>query len=1124
VQTCPRCEHQNSEDAKFCSHCGSPLKEASGTAREERKVVTVLFADLVGFTRRSEQLDPEDVRATLTPYFARLREELERRGGTVEKFIGDAVMAVFGAPVAHEDDPERAVRAALAIRDALAEMNEHDPDLDLHVRVGVNTGEALISIGASPLKGEGMVAGDVVNTAARLQTAAPVDSILVSESTYLATERPIAYQAAEPVEAKGKAERVRAWRAVEARSRYGVDVSQHVDTPLIGRDRELALLRDALDRASHQDETQLVTLVGEPGVGKSRLVLELFAHIEEMPELITWRQGRCLPYGEGVSLWALAEMVKAEAGVLETDPDDETRGKLDRMVTGLIPDPDERGWVARHMRPLIGLAQKGGAGQAGLEEAQGAWRRFLESLAERRPTVLIFEDLHWADDRLLDFLDYLMDWTRDVPLLAICTARPELLARRPDWGGGKVNVATISLEPLTDEETARLLATLLQRTVLPAELQSALLARAGGNPLYAEEFARMAGNRSVADLASVELPGSVQGIIAARLDGLDPGDKSLLQDAAVVGKAFWLGAVAAISGRDASEIKARLHELERGRFVRRARRSSVGAESEYSFLHLLLRDVAYGQIPRPARADKHRAAADWIGSLGTERLEDRAELLAHHYLSALELARAAGLGTADLERPARLSLRAAGDRALGLGAYETAERAYMAAVDLWPKGDPERPALLLRYGRTLWLAHDAGIEVLTEAREAFVAAGEVDAAAEAELMIGDLMWRKGLGGEAQSHVHRAMRMTEDRPPSGELAAVKSHLARFFMVSGRNEEAIRVGREALAIAGDLGLDDVKTFALNSVGMARIGLGDLDGFRDVEESIEVAERASLPWHVTRGAVNLGVSLFFIGDVRRALEVHERNLEASHRFGMEGSIIWNKAEVAFDLCLVGRWDDSLVLLDSEIARMEAGAAHYLEVQHRQSRARIRQGRGDLKGALEDAERGVEVGRGARDPQAFLPLLAERARILFLMGRTEEAVASIEEILESIHPKPAIDWAWWIVPAAIVLSEVGRAKEILALGGSDLPSRWIQAARLWASGDLSGAADRFQEIGSAADEAYARLREAERLVAAGQRTEAEPFLARALELSRGMRATALISHAERLLAPRVWEESTGA
>jgi class 3 adenylate cyclase len=1082
--------------------------------REERKVITVLFADLVGFTSRSEALDPEDVRATLTPYFARLREELERRGGTVEKFIGDAVMAVFGAPSAHEDDPERAVRAALAIRDALAEMNEQDPGIDLHVRVGVNTGEALVSLGVHPLTGEGMAAGDVVNTAARLQTSAPVDGILVGEATHGATERAIEYREAELVQAKGKADPVHAWEAVEARSHYGIDITRRVDTALVGRDRELTLLRDALDRARHQDEPQLVTLVGEPGIGKSRLVHELSVHIEDMPELIAWRQGRCLPYGDGVSYWALGEIVKAEAGILETDPDDEAAAKLERVVTDLVPDADERGWVTRHLRPLVGLAQERGAGDESSDEVQAAWRRFLEALAERRATVLILEDLHWADDGLLDFLDYLIDWTRDVPLLVLCTARPELLARRPDWGGGKLNAATISLAPLSDGETAVLLAGLLERSVLPAELQSALLARAGGNPLYAEEFARMAADRSVTDLAAAELPGSVQGIIAARLDGLEPGDKSLLQDAAVVGKTFWLGAVAAIGGRDPSELERRLHELERGRFIRRARRSSVGGESEYAFLHLLVRDVAYGQIPRGDRADKHRAAAGWIGSLGGERLEDRAELLAHHYLSALELARAAGRDTADLELPARLALRAAGDRALALAAFAAAERAYAAAVELWPEDDPERPMLLFQYGRSLWLHRDVGREVFAEARDALLAAGDVETAAVAELMLGDMVWRLGQGKEAQDHFDRAEALIEGRPPSVDVGLAKAHLAKYLMVSGRSVDAIRVGREALAVADALGADDIRTFALNSIGTARINQGDLGGFVDIERSIEVAEAANLPWHVGRGNVNLGVSLFYVGEMRRALEVHERNLAYTRRLGMEGGIIWNKAEVAFDLSLAGRWDESLEILDAEIARMEAGAPHYLEVQHRQTRARIRVGRGDPVGALADAERGVEVGRSAGDPQALLPTLAERARVQFLTGRTDEAVASIDEILAAVDPEPGMDWAWWIVPTSFVLSDVGRAADVLALGGEDLPCRWIDAARLWASGAFAEAADRFEEIGSAPDEAYARFKEAERLVIAGSRAEAEPFLSRALELYRAMGATTFIQEAERLLA----------
>jgi len=1116
VRACSSCGRQNPDDARFCAHCGAALVEASGAAREERKVITVLFADLVGFTSRSEQLDPEDVRATLTPYFARLREELERRGGTVEKFIGDAVMAIFGAPTTHEDDPERAVRAALAIRDAMAEMNEQDPDLDLHVRVGVTTGEALVSLGVRPLEGEGMAAGDVVNTAARLQTSAPVDGILVDETTFRATGRAIEYRSADPVQAKGKTAPIAVWEALEARSHYGIDITRRVDTALVGRERELDLLRAALDRARHQAEPQLVTLVGEPGIGKSRLVHELFVHIEGMPDLITWRQGRCLPYGDGVSYWALGEMVKAEAGILETDPDGEAAAKVDRSVTELIAEEGEQRWVARHLRRLIGLTHERDAGSEAMEDGPAAWRRFLEALAERRPTVLVFEDLHWADDGLLGFLDDLIDWTRDVALLVVCTARPELLVRRPDWGGGKLNATTLALAPLSDEETAMLLARLLDRSVLPAELQSALLVRAGGNPLYAEEFARMAAERPVADLTAAELPGSVQGIIAARLDGLDPEDKALLQDAAVVGKTFWSGAVAAIGGRERAGLERRLHELERGRFVRRSRRSSVGGETEYAFLHLLVRDVAYGQIPRGARGEKHREAAAWIGSLGGDRLEDRAELLAHHYGSALELTRAAGLDATALEGPARLALRAAGDRAYALGGYAAAERAYAAAVDLWPPDDPERPALLLRYGRTLSLDRDAGSEELTEARDGFLASDQRDAAAEAELLIGDLAWRRGMGEEAQTHIERAMTLADGLPPTPELAAVKAHLSRYFMVAGRHDDAIRIGREALSIAQDLDLADLQAFAMSSLGTALINRGDTDeGFRDLKEGIAIAERANSPWHLTRGQVNLGVSYFLVGHVSAAVPVHERNLEAARRFGIQGAIIWNLAEVAFDYCLAGRWDESLAIHDAEIARIEAGAPHYIETQHRHSRSRIRLGRGDLAGALEDTDRAIEAGREAGDPQALLPCLAERARTLLVAGRGEEAEVVVSEILHRNAAEPSLDWAWWILQASVVLTALGRGDDLLALGGESLPSDWVRAARLWASDDFIGAADLLREMGAAPDEAYARMQHADRLIAAGRRPEAEPTLSRALELFRMMGATGWIGEAERLLAP---------
>src|SRR5919106_4294056 len=513
MKTCGHCGEENPERARFCLACGAELAPAGAVAREERKVVTVLFADLVGFTGRAERLDPEEVRAVLQPYHARLRAELERFGGTVEKFIGDAVMAVFGAPVAHEDDPERAVRAGLAIREALEEEGE------LHVRIGITTGEALVSLGARPEEGEGMAAGDVVNTAARLQAGAPVDGILVDETTYRATERAIAYRESGPVFAKGKEAPVPAWEALGARARFGVDWAQGGGAPLVGRERELDVLLSTLARARSEPSVQLVTLVGVPGIGKSRLVWELSKAVEEDPELIFWRQGRSLPYGDGITFWALGEMVKAHAGVLETDEAEVAAEKLSRAVRAAVPERDAAGWVEGHLRPLVGLQTPDGRGET-LSESFAAWRRFFEGLAEQSPLVLVFEDLHWADDRLLDFVDHLVDWASGVPVLVVCTARPELLARRPDWGGGKTNAIALSLSPLSDEDTARLVAALLERSVLPAEIQAAV----------------------------------------------------------VLGKVFWLGAVAGIAGGDRGGAEELPPGLGRGGFVRRERRSSVARE------------------------------------------------------------------------------------------------------------------------------------------------------------------------------------------------------------------------------------------------------------------------------------------------------------------------------------------------------------------------------------------------------------------------------------------------------------------------------------------------------------------------------------------------------------------
>ena len=456
----------------------------------------MIFVDLVGFTGRSEKLDPEDVRGVLSPYHARLRLELERHGGVVEKFIGDAVMAVFGAPVAHEDDPERAVRAAFAIRDWIGEQP------GLQVRIAVNTGEALVSVGARPGEGEAMVAGDVVNTAARLQPAAPVDGILVGQATYRATRDAIVYRESPPVQAKGKAEPVAAWEALDPVAGFGAALHEAARTPLVDREHELELLRSILGRVRDERTAQLVTIVGIPGIGKSRLVRELFALVDTGAEQFAWREGRCLPYGEGVTFWALGEIVKAESGILESDTAAEAERKLREAVASLAPDVGERRWLETELRALVGVGGGGTAG-TGAESATAAWRRFLEAMAERGPAVLVFEDLHWADDGLLDFVDDLVDWVGDVPLLVAGTARPELLEHRQAWGGGKPNATTISLQPLADEDTGLLISALLPQPLQLADERQALLERAGGNPLFAEQYVRMLSERgSTAELPS----------------------------------------------------------------------------------------------------------------------------------------------------------------------------------------------------------------------------------------------------------------------------------------------------------------------------------------------------------------------------------------------------------------------------------------------------------------------------------------------------------------------------------------------------------------------------------------------------------------------------------------------
>jgi class 3 adenylate cyclase/tetratricopeptide (TPR) repeat protein len=1088
---CPRCGTDNPEQAKFCLECATPLSTAT-SEREERKVVSVLFADLVGFTSRAEKLDPEEVRRVLQPYHSLLRGELERHGGTVEKFIGDAVMAVFGAPVSREDDPERAVRAALAIRDKLAGS-------DLSVRIGITTGEALVSLSARPQTGEGMVAGDVVNTASRLESAAPADAILVDNGTRRATELAIEYVDHPPVAAKGKEQPVAVWRAVEARSRYGVDVRQHGAGPLVGREAELALLVDALARVRTDLEPELVTLIGEPGIGKSRLVWELFQRVEEEPDLIRWRQGRSLPYAEGVSLWAFGEMVKAEAGVLDTDDEEATADKVRRAVVAIVPEATEARWVETHLRPLVGISGTTELRGADRGERFAAWRRFVEAAAEQHPFVFVFEDLHWADDDLLDFVDYLVDWARGVPLLVIATARPELLARRPGWGGGKANAATRSLGALSADDTGRLVRALLGRNLLSADMEATLLERAGGNPLYAEEMARLVADGRQMD----DLPGTLQGAIAARIDALSGEQKSLLQAAAVVGKVFWLGSVTAIAGLPRWGTEQALHELERKEFVRRERQSSVASEAEYAFRHLLVRDVAYGQIPRARRAERHRLAAEWIESLG--RPEDHSEMLAHHYLNALEYLRAAGEDTTPIADPARRALEAAGQRAYALNAWPAAIRSYRAALDLTPADDPARPRLLLGLGRALHASVDPEAVLVLE-EVASHGARSAEEAAIAEGLLANLWWYRGRRQEAVRHIERARDLLRDGPPTGGRAAVLSELSRLLTIHGDNEEAIAAGREALEIAEALGLDDIRAAVLDNVGVARIRLGDMAGRADLERSLEIGLASSLR-EAARAYNNLAFQFFEMGDVRADRDGRRESRRVAERAGDTAQLgfLWG-AEALLGVQL-GEWDDALRNI-SRILDAARSGGHYFEGLGHAMRALIRFARGDAPGAHIDLEAALPLVREAGDPQMVVPTLDIQLGIAWDEGRRADADRAARELLDIFGPRPVrLDSLIGLALVASGLDLVDEVRAVIRL--VRMPSRWVEAANLILDGELQQAADMLAEIGDLRYEARVRMFASQGLREQGKDTVADEQLERARVFWRSVGATRYLSAA---------------
>ena len=673
ASTCPSCGTLNVPGAKFCSECATPLAAVAQPAAPtlaqrpdlgaERRLVSVLFADLVGFTTFAAARDAEDVRETLTRYFELASDIIGQYGGTIEKFIGDAVMAVWGAPIAREDDAERAVRAGLELVDAVRALSP-----GIQARAGVLTGEAAVTIGAT---NQGMVAGDIVNTASRLQSAAQPGTVLVGEATERSASGAIVFEDAGEHELKGKAGTLHAWRAIRVvAQRGGKNRSDTLEAPFVGRDEELRLLKDLFQATSREQRPRLVSVIGPGGIGKSRLAWEFLKHLDGLLDRVWWHAGRSPAYGDGITFWALGEMVRGRAGLVEADDEATTRARIAETVREHVPDSAERARIEPALLALLGIDV-----EIGSEQLFAAWRTFFERLAATSPVVMVFEDLHHADQGLLDFIDHLMEWSRSVPITVVTLARPELLDRRPDWGAGKRSFTSIYLEPLPSAEMERLLAGLVPG--LPAKAVASIIARADGVPLYAVETVRMllaqgrlvlegGSYRPVGTLDDVAVPETLTALIAARLDGLDPADRDLVADAAVLGQSFSLAGLAAVSGAQETDLDPRLRALARRELLVHDDDPRSPERGQYAFVQALIRAVAYNTLAKRDRKVRHLAAARYFENMGSDEL---AGGLAGHYLAAQRLA--ADPAEADtLAAQARVALRSAAERASALGSYE----------------------------------------------------------------------------------------------------------------------------------------------------------------------------------------------------------------------------------------------------------------------------------------------------------------------------------------------------------------------------------------------------------------------------------------------------------------------
>ncbi len=918
---CPACGHASLPTAKFCGECATALPgqtpgagpgAAPGASSEtsvpaparsdvapvaERRLVSVLFADLVGFTTLAEGRDAEDTRELLSRYFDLARDVINRYGGTIEKFIGDAVMAVWGAPIAHEDDAERAVRAALELVDAVRTLGP-----SIQARAGVLTGEAAVTLGSI---GQGMVAGDLVNTASRLQSVASPGAVLVGGATQRAASKAIVFEEAGEQVLKGKASPVPAWLALRVVSeRGGRNRSDALEAPFVGRADELRLLKDLFHATGREKRTRLVSVIGPAGIGKSRLAWEFLKYVDGLVETAWWHDGRSPAYGDGVSFWALGEMVRGRCGLLETDDEARTRAKVAETLATHVPDAEERRWIETALLALLGIESGKGS-----EQLFGAWRTFFERLAASAPVVMVFEDHHFADSGLLDFVDHLLEWSKGVPIYVVTLARPELVEKRPDWGAGKRNFTSLYLESLSEAAMRELLAGLVPG--LPEAAIRAIVARADGIPLYAVETVRMLladGRLALADgvyqptgdLTSLAVPETLTALIASRLDGLAPDDRTLVSDAAVLGQSFTLAGLSAVSGVGQTELEPRLRLLVRRELLTLELDSRSPERGQYAFVQALIREVAYRTLAKRDRKTRHLAAARFLESLGSDEL---AGGLAGHYLAA-HANSAVGPEADALAAQARIALRAAAERAADLGAHEQAVTFYEQALTVTTDSAEvtglheqaaESAAAIQRVGDA-----EAHFRAALEGRAALN-----DRAAEARTTarFGNALLSAYRFEPALTLLAAASDRFADLVDDAALAMLDGQLARAYFLHAEHARAVAVSDRVLEAAERFDLVDVVADTLITRGSALASLGRrYEGIGAVEAGQKLAAAHSLQPTVGRALNNLA-SLLQASDPRAGLEAARAGIALARRLGVRSFQLVDNAYAG--AIRTGEWD---------------------------------------------------------------------------------------------------------------------------------------------------------------------------------------------------------------------------